>query len=202
MRFEFAGLPGSGKSTTVRNLTAELPSARNVGLLKLGRREIIHHPVAVARHLVRWRSLARDWSDKRALFRILRRRISQDLLEGAPSSFLLLEEGITHYIWRQLFLFPHLGAEPWDPFLEVDYPLVVLDADPPLIRSRTLTKGNRGRINDRLAALATDTAEWTRAESLYEQTIAHASRYRRVLRVDATADPASTVERVRDLIVG
>ena len=111
-----------------------------------------------------------------------------------------MEEGITHYIWRTLFLFPALTTEPWDPFLEVDYPLIVLDADPELVRVRMLTKTGRGEINDRLAALAAETAEWARAQSLYEQTLAHAARYRRLLHIDATGEIGSTAERVGDAI--
>ena len=41
---------------------------------------------------------------------------------------------------------------------------------------------------------------WARAESLYEQTLAHASHYRQVVRVDAARDISSTAERVRDAL--
>jgi hypothetical protein len=196
---ELAGLPGSGKSTTVRHLSAEDATAWNAGLRKLGRRDVIH-PFAVTKHLIRWRSLSMQWTDKRAVLRVLRRRISQDLVSGKASSLVLFEEGITQYIWRTLFLFPDLGTEPWDPFLDVGYLLIALDADPALLRSRILAKNNGGPINERLGGIPPGSVDWTRAQRLYEQTLAHASRYRKVIRVDAGGDVSSTVERVRDVI--
>ena len=198
--FELAGLPGIGKSTTVRHLTAELSGARSAGLRKLGRRDIVQHPFAVTGQLMRWRSLSTEWSDKRALLRVLRRRISQDLVSGKTSSLVLFEEGITQYIWRTIFLVPALNTEPWAPFLDVKYPLIALDADPALIRSRILAKDDGGPINDRLGGLPAGSADWARAQALYEQTLAHASRYRQVVRVDATGDALSTARRVRDVI--
>ena len=200
MFVEFAGLPGSGKSTTVRSLTAKLPGARNAGLRKLGRRDIVEHPVAVAKELVRWRAAREEWADKRAAMRILRRRISQDLVSGQGASVVLFEEGITQYIWRSLFLFSDLWIEPWDRFLEIEYPLIVLDADPSLLRSRILHKEGGGRINELLGGLSIESAEWAHAMSLFERTLTHAGRYRQIVRVDATGDPSATVERVRDSI--
>jgi hypothetical protein len=136
------------------------------------------------------------WSDKRALRDILRRRISQDLVSDSRASEVLLEEGITQYIWRTLFLFPGLRTEEWDSFLDVGYPLISLDADPNLLRSRILTKDVRGRINQLLGGLSAESADWRYAVSLYEEVLAHASRYRRLVRVDASLDLAVTVERV------
>lgn len=200
MLVEFAGLPGSGKSTTVRHLTADPSTARSVGLRKLGTRGVVQHPLAVTRAVLRWRSAAAQWSDKQALVSVLRRRISQDLLTERAQTPWLLEEGITHYIWRKLFLFPALSAEPWEPFLDVAYPLVALDADTALLHSRILTKGSRGQINERLVGLGVENADWDRAQDIYEQVLARASQYRPVVRVDATSDPSSTVARVRDVI--
>ena len=197
---ELAGLPGSGKSTTVRHLTAEHVTVWNAGLRKLGRRDVIQHPFAVTKQFMRWRSLSLQWSDKRAVLRVLRRRISQDLVSGKASSLVLFEEGITQYIWRTLFLVPDLSAEPWGPFLDVKYPLIALDADPALLRSRILAKDNGGPINDRLGGIPAGSVDWARAEGLYEQTLAHASHYRQVVRVDAAGDVSSTIERVRDVI--
>jgi adenylate kinase family enzyme len=196
MLIEFAGLPGSGKSAVARHLTAESPSIRTAGLRKLGKRDIIEHPLAVTRQFARWRALGTKWSDKRALRNILRRRISQDLVSDARSTLVLLEEGITQYIWRTLFLFPNLRTELWDPFLEVEYPLIALDADAALLRSRILTKDMRGQINQRLGGLPGESAEWDYAVNLYEEMLTHASRYRQLERVDATGDLATTVERV------
>ena len=141
-----------------------------------------------------------QWSDKRAVLRVLRRRISQDLVSGKASSLVLFEEGITQYIWRTLFLLPDLDTEPWDAFLDVKYPLIALDADPALLRSRILAKDNGGPINQRLGGIPLGSVDWARAESLYEQTLAHASRYRQVVRVDAAGDVSSTADRVREVI--
>lgn len=197
---ELAGLPGSGKSATVRHLTAAHATAWSAGLRKLGRRDVLQHPFAITKQILRWGSLSMQWSDKRAVLRILRRRISQDLVPGKASSLILFEEGITQYIWRTLFLVPDLSAEPWAPFLDETYPLIALDADPALLRSRILAKDNGGPINDRLGSLPAGSADWVRAEALYEQTLSHASRYRQVIRIDAAGDVSSTAERVRDVL--
>ena len=131
----------------------------NAGLRKLGRRDVVQHPFAVTKQFMRWRSLSLQWSDKRAVLRVLRRRISQDLVSGKASQLVLFEEGITQYIWRTLFLVPDLSAEPWAPFLDVTYPLIALDADPALLRSRILAKENGGPINDRLGGLPAGSEE-------------------------------------------
>ena len=202
MIVEFAGLPGSGKSTTVRSLATELPGARNAGLRKLGRRDLLEHPVVVGRELVRWRGTRRQWADKRAATRVLRRRISQDLVSGQGADVVLLEEGITQYIWRSLFLFPELWHEPWVRMLEVEYPLIVLDARPSILSSRILQKeGNAGQINNLLGGLSSGSAEWAQATWLFERTLTYAARYRRIVRVDATGDPLATLERARDSIL-
>jgi hypothetical protein len=197
---ELAGLPGSGKSSTVRHLTEEHATAWNAGLQKLGRRDALQHPFAITKQIMRWRSLSMQWSDKRAVLRVLRRRISQDLVSGKASSLVLFEEGITQYIWRTLFLTPDLTSEPWAPFLDVTYPLVALEADPALLRSRILAKEKGGPINERLGGLPAGSADWIRAEALFEETLTQASRYRQVVRVDAAGDVSSTADRIREVI--
>jgi hypothetical protein len=199
MLIELAGLPGSGKSTVARALTG-MPDTQNAGLRKLGRRDLVEHPMGVAHGFMRWRSLSLEWADKRAVFRILRRRISQDLVTGQGASLVVLEEGITQYIWRTLFLHPDVWTEPWDPFLDVGYPLIALEAGSAVLRARILGKGDGGPINQALGRQAAGSSGWTRAATLLERTLHQAERYRAVVRVDASGDLEATVDRVSEAI--
>jgi hypothetical protein len=199
MYIEFAGLPGIGKSTVARVLTGT-PDRQNAGLRKLGRRDLVEHPMAVAHGFMRWRSVSLGWADKRAVFRILRRRISQDLVTREGASLVVLEEGITQYIWRTLFLYPDVWAEPWDPFLDVGYPLIALEADSTVLRERILGKGDGGPINQVLGREAAGSSGWTRAATLLERTLHQAERYRPVVRVDASGDLEATVDRISEAI--
>jgi hypothetical protein len=201
---EFAGLPGCGKSSVVRELVAAVPGAQAAARLKFGPRDAVEHPIAVARALAPWRPARSSWSDARAFRDVVRRRVSQDIsasVVARRARYLLLEEGITHYVWRRRFLDARFDQEPWEPFLRVPYPLLVLDVDVERLRSRIMTKQARGRINTELEALAPDTLRWRAAVELYERTLEAAASVREVLRIDASDDLAATTRRVRQVLI-
>ena len=127
---------------------------------------------------------------------LLRRRISQDRLIRSARSTLLLEEGVAHHVWRELFLFPHLVTEPWHPFVAQQHPLVVLQADRETLRNRIRGKSTQPPANAYLASLSPDDPEWERAISTYETVLQAAGRHRPVLRIDAVGEQHVVAERI------
>ena len=165
---ELAGLPGAGKTSIARltsqrskNVDLRVPSSRFSHLVGL-------HPVRFARGLTKWLTLRRQWSNKRALARLVRRRFRYDSVGWTrkSSSCLLLEEGLVHSIWRELFRDPSLKLEPWQELLEgYELAVVVIELPSHVAAGRIASKRQRGPINEQL--VRADADQWVLAVDLY-----------------------------------
>jgi hypothetical protein len=197
---EFVGLPGSGKSSAARQISAIDPKWVSVVVRKTRPQDVAKRPLAVARQLANWNHLRVQWSDKKAFFTLLRFRIDHDRAIAEVPPMLLLEEGITHHVWRELYVSPTLRTQPWGPLLEGVHPLIALEADQETLRGRILGKLKRGSVNERLAAATPGGQDWQRAQDLYEEILVRAKRFRPVIRVDTSGSLVGSVNQIRDVI--
>ncbi|MGH7397925.1 MAG: class I SAM-dependent methyltransferase, partial [Candidatus Rokuibacteriota bacterium] len=197
MIVEFVGFPGSGKTSIVRRIVRSSAAIDSVVVAEADSWELARYPVVAARQLPLWWSLRKEWPDGAALWRLLSRRAAQEAVRAPSGSMVILEEGITHHVWRDLMLAPGLRDSPWAPLLSVGHPLVVLDAGDRTLHQRIAGKTETGVVNAGLASLSIDGPEWQQARTFYDRVITQASQYRRVLRVCTDGDQEEAIARVR-----
>lgn len=194
MIVELAGLPGTGKTTIARSLDADDPTIRRCSV-RPSWLVAVRHPCHAARtgHSAGWwRSAA--W--RAAWLHAIRQRGLRDRRDAV----LLLEEGVAHQVWRQLFLHPPLEAAPWAQLLTSPHLLLVLETDDLLRFHRLGGKSGKGPVNHRLLAAGIGGADWLRAKRLWETVLAEAERRRPVLRVRTVGRTDEAVMRVREAI--
>jgi len=169
--FELWGYPGAGKSTQAR-LFAE---RRDIRLTKLP--SFAHcmfaHPIRVASALIEpavvegfAKSLGKaDVAEARLASFAVRQSAT---LCGTRRT--IIEEGLTHEIWRILFGNPGVAvSQSWQKFIPFAGPnIIVLEVEPAESLARILSKHNRGRINRELARSQIGDAVWERAIAAYD----------------------------------
>ncbi len=197
MIVEFVGFPGSGKTSIVRRIVRNSGVIDRVVVPDADSWELARYPIVAARQLPLWRSLRKEWPDGAALRRLLARRAAQEAVRAQPGSMVILEEGITHHVWRDLMLAPGLRDSPWAPLLGVSHPLVALYAGDRTLHQRIAGKTKPGVVNAHLASVSIDGPEWQEARTFYDRVITQASDYRRVLWVCTDGDLDQAVARVR-----
>lgn len=200
MIVELAGLPGSGKSTIARRYTEHDAGVHSAVLAPhwIG---ILHHPLPALREALRWQGLrlASGWP---AWPRLWLRALGQRTLRDRPGVLQLLEEGITHHIWRTCFLHPSLSGGPWPSLVAQPHPLIVLEIPAAMRLNRLTGKRAKGKVNRALAASGIDGEAWQRGDRLFEQILAEAERTRPVVRVSTDGNVREAIERVREAIDG
>lgn len=198
MIVELAGLPGSGKSTIARRYTEHEQNVHSNVLAPhwIG---IMHHPFPAMREALRWQGL-RQASGWPAWPRLWLRALGQRTLRHRPGVLQLLEEGITHHVWRACFLHPALTQGPWRGLVDQPHPLVVLEIPPEMRLSRVLSKRAMGKVNRTLAESGIEGAAWRRGEALFEEILAEAGRSRPVVRVSTGGNVREAIERLREAI--
>lgn len=198
MIVEIAGFPGSGKTSIVRRIVDDSTAIDSVVVPEPDLWSLARHPGVAAKVLPLWWRLRKGSADGAGLRRLLARRAAQEAVRAPRGSMVILEEGITHHVWRDLMLAPGLRDTPWPCLLDAPYPLVALDAEDRTLHQRIAGKTKAtGVVNASLASLSVDGPEWQRARMLYDGVITHASRSRSVLRVCSDGDLEQTVARVR-----
>jgi predicted kinase len=195
---ELAGLPGSGKTSITRELmNADRTIDRKVMSSDFGR--ALRHPVALVATLARYG--AYHGRATRRWLKIVMRHHHQRHMPGTGARMLILEEGVTHHLWRTLFLFPELRSAHWASLLDVPQPLVVFDAPPDVRRERIKAKTvASGQINDELASTDPSEEPWTRGAEIFDRMIDAAARARHVVRVSTDGALADAVIRTRSAI--
>ena len=201
MIIECVGLPGSGKTSLSRAVASELPLVRSVKILKASKADVIRHPAWIAAELARWAPFVSRWKDKQACSILVRRRISQDRVVRRAATPLLLEEGVAHHVWRELFIAPDLLQEPWQRLVQQDHPLLCLEADRDTLHSRVSSKQDPPPVNAHLATESSQGIEWDRAVDLYQQVVGEAARARDLIRVDTSGGWNKTVALVLDALL-
>ncbi len=197
MIIELAGLPGSGKSTIVRELQRGDPSFHSLvvrpafGALLPNR----------AGGVNAWAALQPGpaWP---AWASLCARHAAQSSLDPGARDTLLLEEGIVHHVWRSRFLHPGLDRRPWGALLESPAPLIVLVASQAVRHQRVSGKAHGGPVNRQLATAAPGDATWQRAERLMEEVLAAARGFRTVVTVNTEGELGNALGRVRGAVVG
>ena len=124
------------------------------------------------------------------------RALGQRAIGSRAGRVHLLEEGITHYLWRAMFLHPSLTEAPWAALLVQPHLLVVLEVEPEIRLSRLIGKRNKGKVNRALAASGIDGEVWQRGDELFERLLAEAEKSRRVVRVSTGGNVDEAMERV------
>jgi SAM-dependent methyltransferase/predicted kinase len=200
MIVEFVGFPGSGKTTIVRRIAASSAAIDSVVISEVKFWNLSRYPGVTAQQLRLWWLLRKEWPDGAALRRLLALRAVQEAVRARLGSMVILEEGITHHVWRELMLAPALRDSRWPPLLRVPHPLVALDAGDRTLHQRIAGKAKTGIVNAALASLPSDGPEWQQARILYDRAITQASHHRRVLRVCTDGDLEQAVTRVRSAI--
>lgn len=196
---EFTGLPGSGKSTIVHRLAADM-GVRSRVVAPSWSSCLAHHPLRTIRELGRWGGMGRGsgWPVWAGLWA---RSMAQDALAGQREPVELLEEGVTHRLWRAIFLHPALEAAPWQALPIVPrHPLIVLDLDRATRFHRIKSKTGMGRVNRQLADAGPESALWDRAERLFERIVREAAAHRKVVRVSTEGSEEQAVLRVRRVL--
>lgn len=200
MIVELAGLPGSGKSTIAR-LLSEQEVGITSHLLAPHWMGVMHHPIPTLREALRWEGLrlASGWP---AWPRLWLRALGQRTLRHRPGVTQILEEGITHHLWRSCFLHPTLVKGPWPALLDQPHPLLVLEVAPAARLKRLGLKRAKGKVNRTLAESGADGEPWRRGDELFEQILATAAMTRKVVRVSTGGHVREAAERVREAMDG
>lgn len=197
MIVEFFGMPGSGKTTLVRDVGDALGLPSRV-LRPVRSKQFKRHPLAALRATWHWGSLKRRWGEQRELgTSLVKRRIHQDIHSEAREWF-LIEEGVVYHIWRELFLVPALADGPWRELLRTAEPLIVLDTPAATRHARIVGRG--GAVKRELNAQASDGPSWKRGEELLESVVAEAERHRPVARIDTDCPLEEARHRVEERV--
>lgn len=177
--FELWGFPGAGKSTQAA-LLRNRPEVSLVDFNKLGSCAL-KRPLNAAKALSDGRLLT---GIVNGLFRsqtyeaeFSRLAVCQHAaLDGRPRH--LIEEGLTHEIWRALFARPeYLSSGPWREFVRHAGPnIIVLQLNPQEALRRILTKKSPGPVNQELALGQIGDAVWRKAAAAYEAVLSEIQR--------------------------
>jgi hypothetical protein len=197
--FELWGYPGAGKTTVARVLSGErglicAPEARPADDWFAG--QPIRSALILARNGVS--PLRRAMADNSRSHRMLvaRAAAQQACMAAGHHAPFLMDEGVTHEIWRALYLEPALiDLHWWRGCLRRNAArIVVLDVSTTCARTRIRTKAELGPINLELREARLTDEPWERAKLAYE-TISNelkgAARWVRWLRTEqASIDEA------------
>lgn len=198
MIVELAGLPGSGKSTIARRMADEGTAVHRhvVAPYWLG---LLSRPLRAVSEAATWRGVGRatGWPAWPVLWL---RALGQHTIRDRPGVLHLLEEGITHHLWRACFLHPALENAPWARLLEQPHPLFVLELDSPARLARLTGKRGKGKVNRMLAESGTSGEAWRRGEELFERILEEAGRHRKVVRISTKGTVEAATVRVREAI--
>jgi broad-specificity NMP kinase len=173
--FELWGYPGAGKSTQAR-LLASRTDLNSVEIPSMARCLLTHSKLASATlaHPAVLQGFRMSFTHANTAFSRLsslavRQRAT---LSNAPGT--IIEEGLTHEIWRLLFNCPeHLRSSFWRHFVPFAGPnIIVLDVEPAESLSRILTKRAPGPVNRELARADVRGAIWARAVDAYDAVLA------------------------------
>ena len=169
---ELWGYPGSGK-TTISNI---LKSKAVVDVIDLWDPEqnILAHPIR-AYHTMREIQSLREPSARHAVQErnLERLALRQCVSFSGRTRATLIEEGITHEIWRLLFSDPSMvDLLWWRRFLSYAGPIVVvLETSPETACRRIQTKSNPGPLNRELMRHSVESPRWKQAVRAYDEVL-------------------------------
>ena len=196
---EFAGLPGSGKSTLVSRISKSIGVPAEI-LDPAGSRELLRRPLSVGRMARQSPLLLWAGRNRRTALNLALSATRKDWHESAPEP-LLLEEGLAHHVWRALFAKPDLMRARWQSLLQRSHPLVVLETDRETQHQRIRSKRSPGRINQILLESGPAGSEWAWAVESFQEVLRVARQMGPTLTVDTSGQEDEAVDRVLSLVM-
>ena len=196
MVIEFAGLPGSGKSTLVRRVTRDLGLPTCV-LAPLDSWGLLRHPRSALTVVLGLPALSWARGQRSASLRLLQLCAAQGALSQSRTPW-LLEEGLVHHVWRAVFLQPELANTAWPRMLTGRHSVLVLETDDQTRYSRIQSKTGRGPVNEALRRAGIGGPEWTRSVESFREVLGAVARSGwTVCRVDTSGSIDEAFDRIR-----
>ena len=193
--FEFAGLPGVGKSTLVKRVCKTLELTAPIRLL--GEQPNPHFDQCF-QHIEE--ILRPNQNDIRPIYKFASQCAQARICEKSPEP-IILEEGLIHHLWRLVFLHPYLMDRDLEQIISSTHPIILFHTDIDTLYKRVCCKfetGTRGIINRRLYQSRPPNKDWRWAEISFARILQIVET--RVIQFDTSGEITTVVPSLINLI--